>query len=489
MFKRFSALMIIVLIGVVLLPGNSHPAAAGGLLSVWLYNSDTGQLVNVVPDQMGINSKTFPLDPGTSSYPSMVTTSRDGSLLAACVIDAGGNTSIRVYDLNGNLDQVAGYAHGPAMACSLDRYSFSGDNSQLVFGLLNHFPNQAGDTRPDWELIVMGVNDSSILYRLDSNSPLFPGGGQQYAGMLPFVSTFENGVIGFRPVLWATEGLPEYDSLVWNLGENSVVKTGLYGKVGLSILPGPNEAIWLEENDVFPKGIMMGPGYLFNVVMYSNKMGETYPIFTNASVLFNTIFIQEGHKIAVQTYNEPGPASWFYLDRDGAIGSLPVPPDVYELRGTDEGFVYLSSATQTTGNQLHRYRFDSGPAPQDLAIWSGQPGEFWRILWVTPFSGNPGLNAFLPILDSGNPGQLTIGGHAQVHTTEGDTLRVRVAPGFTTAVSFYLANGTTVTLLDGPMFSDGATWWAVETADGRTGWAVEGVMENGTYLQTLIPVP
>jgi len=86
------------------------------------------------------------------------------------------------------------------------------------------------------------------------------------------------------------------------------------------------------------------------------------------------------------------------------------------------------------------------------------------------------------------PPVLAVGGSALTSTTEGDLLRVRSGPGLSFPVLFGLANGTLVTLREGPVAADGYNWWRVETADGRTGWAVDGVIEGSGWLQTLIPV-
>jgi hypothetical protein len=80
---------------------------------------------------------------------------------------------------------------------------------------------------------------------------------------------------------------------------------------------------------------------------------------------------------------------------------------------------------------------------------------------------------------------LKVGGHAIVHTTAGDKLRIHTQPSFDASVSATLTNGTRVAIIEGPHTVGSDHWWKVETSDGRTGWAVEAV----EGIQTLQPSP
>jgi hypothetical protein len=81
------------------------------------------------------------------------------------------------------------------------------------------------------------------------------------------------------------------------------------------------------------------------------------------------------------------------------------------------------------------------------------------------------------------PAGLHVGGHAIIHTTAGDKLRIHKTPEFNGAVTASLENGTRVSLAEGPVTLGTDHWWRVETIDGRTGWAVESV----EGIETLVP--
>jgi tetratricopeptide (TPR) repeat protein len=67
---------------------------------------------------------------------------------------------------------------------------------------------------------------------------------------------------------------------------------------------------------------------------------------------------------------------------------------------------------------------------------------------------------------------LILGKGAIVHSTAGDKLNVRADAGKGAAIVTKLADGDTVTVLEGPRAADGYIWWKVRTADNKVGWAV-----------------
>ena len=80
---------------------------------------------------------------------------------------------------------------------------------------------------------------------------------------------------------------------------------------------------------------------------------------------------------------------------------------------------------------------------------------------------------------------LTIGETATVNTSDGDPLNLRSNPSTEVEVLTALADGATVTLLDGPVVAEDYVWWYVLTEEGIQGWVVESIPEES--LQTLIP--
>jgi hypothetical protein len=78
----------------------------------------------------------------------------------------------------------------------------------------------------------------------------------------------------------------------------------------------------------------------------------------------------------------------------------------------------------------------------------------------------------------------TVGGRAQV-TTQYQFINLRDGPGLGSETIGQLANGTVVTILEGPEASDGYTWWKIDDGQGNVGWAAER-----TVAEVLLsPVP
>jgi hypothetical protein len=78
----------------------------------------------------------------------------------------------------------------------------------------------------------------------------------------------------------------------------------------------------------------------------------------------------------------------------------------------------------------------------------------------------------------------TVGGRAQV-TTQYQFINLRDEPGQGTNVIAQLANGTVVTILDGPQDVTDLRWWKVDDGQGNVGWAAERV---GAEV-LLVPIP
>jgi Tol biopolymer transport system component len=60
-----------------------------------------------------------------------------------------------------------------------------------------------------------------------------------------------------------------------------------------------------------------------------------------------------------------------------------------------------------------------------------------------------------------------------VITTEGDNLNLRDGPELSAQTLKRLRAGDSVTIVDGPQYSDGYTWWKFKSEDNVIGWAVE----------------
>jgi len=73
-------------------------------------------------------------------------------------------------------------------------------------------------------------------------------------------------------------------------------------------------------------------------------------------------------------------------------------------------------------------------------------------------------------------GELAIGGTAVVANSGGTGVNFRAEPSTDSDVIDVLLDGTSLTILDGPVSAEGYTWWQVES-DSGTGWLVQDYMQ------------
>lgn len=78
---------------------------------------------------------------------------------------------------------------------------------------------------------------------------------------------------------------------------------------------------------------------------------------------------------------------------------------------------------------------------------------------------------------------LALDGQALVTNLNGSPLRARQSPGLTPVIA-RIAEGSTVTLREGPVEADGYTWWRVESASA-SGWVAERSPEGVAFLEPL----
>lgn len=90
-----------------------------------------------------------------------------------------------------------------------------------------------------------------------------------------------------------------------------------------------------------------------------------------------------------------------------------------------------------------------------------------------PPTATPTTEAFLP------PGMIGIGAYVQVNGTSGAGLKIRQDPGTSGAQLFIAMDSEVFKVIDGPVESDGYTWWKLETVmdSTRVGWGVVDYLE------------
>ncbi|MBN1680514.1 MAG: formylglycine-generating enzyme family protein [Anaerolineae bacterium] len=180
------------------------------------------------------------------------------------------------------------------------------------------------------------------------------------------------------------------------------------------------------------------------------------------------------------------------------VGSYPngmSPVGAYDMAGNvwqwvadyyDEDYYTYGSTTNPQGPTTGTERVRRGGAFNNPATFTrsanrtkDDPNTHDHTLGIRCGMDAAGIPPGLP--DTG-PTALYIGGRATVHVIN-DTLSVRTGPNVAFTEVERLANGTLVTIEDGPVAGGGYTWWYIRAPSGNRGWAVD----YADGIVTLIP--
>ncbi len=152
-----------------------------------------------------------------------------------------------------------------------------------------------------------------------------------------------------------------------------------------------------------------------------------------------------------------------YLTRWSILGSLGVAAALLLLT-----LIIIGWMTPRTSPQV-------GFAPADVTIIPAPTATFNVTLVPT---NDPSLSP-TPAAD-----EISLGGYVQISGTEGEGLRMRVAPGLNSDTVFRGEEAEVFVVREGPQEADGYTWWYLVAPydETRAGWAAADFL-------TVVPAP
>ncbi|MBI5671655.1 MAG: SH3 domain-containing protein [Chloroflexi bacterium] len=510
MIKRvLTALALIVLAAL--------PAAAqGDGWTAWLFEGATGQMTEV--SDSGERSFFFlPKPPGFDTFFRRVAVGHGGSPFAYIVYNSAtfqGQLAVASRDglltsFNLPLTVADTFEFNPSEDL------FNEDNSALAYG----YSLDGGG----WAVIVLETwQNGAVTNQLRSDETRVEALGIPAGfGLTPVVRQFAARMVTFTLVQSGTEAASRYDSYTWDLNTNTLTLNPAFPGLDADMLPATGETVMTLNDDRLPN---QGASFMFfqanSLHVYDPFAAARFPFYNApAETLFSPEFIQNGELILVNASPASGETSqWRVVRRDGSVvGTLPASILMNDVAGVPDGFIYTTDTFNPGSTTLVHVNTRDG-LDAGVPVWSSQAGASPVIAWAGGTSSTAaqavytawaalaepvylpaGLApAFVPTAALVSPNQLAaatpvvegflaVGGMAIVNTTEGDQLNVRAAPGTGAAIVGKLSDGARVSLLDGPRFAEGYTWWKIRTASGIEGWAVESVNDNSGRLQTLLP--
>ena len=481
--------------------------AQGANWSAWLYDSDTGRMFRVDENGATLEDFILPSVIGHTQYSFNVAVSRNGNLIAYTVLNPDMNVSqFLIYDtVSDNL--VTSYSPGRILGDTLDMVP-----GEQIFNQLDNVVAYSYLTESGWEIVLLNIPNNEITFSLRSDSPAIraynPDG---FNFMIPAIQEYTGSDVHFTMIPFGTEGPLTNESYVWNLLTNAVSPTNRYPSPTSDRFAPTGEIVMPTFNERLPNRLetLPFPFQLNAIEVYDPSLGGRFPMFTVETWSFGaTNFVQNGERILAAAFDVTSDNVQFpLLERNGAlVSNLAINTDSSQsVRGTADGFVYTSNTTGAGGNLtalLYVQTRNAIGAPQ--LVWVAPAGIAPHLVWakdnrtgllptaytpwqpLLPPSTTQGVSpAELPTATPFGLGSpvLSIGGIATVNTTEGDNLNMRSGPGTSFEIVERVANGTRVTLVEGPRPNEGFTWWRVRLINGVEGWVVDAA--DG--ISTLIP--
>jgi hypothetical protein len=495
MTQRFSiTILLLVLFGIF---GSAQ--AAGSPWRAWLYEPAVGRMTEVNQDGTTLRTVILPADAG-ATYSRNAAVSVDGSYVAYAS-STPTNMTISIYDLNVGT-MFFGYNLPPDAYHSLEfaatPFNFAQDNSTFAFGYAH--------SSVGWQILVVDLTLLDI-FTLSATDPAAVAAGIDpgFGNSVPTVQSNRNSIISFTMVLAAAGGAASYPAYTYDFASNTYTVNTAY-EVGFSLdtFPITNEVIFTQADAAFPGSEDPMSGFPVNNTMkvYDPSIGSVLTVLTQPSI-YTPRFVQGGERIAFQQLDPTGGSAnnLVVMERNGTVlgrvdytSTFPVGSSAGLLNGL---IFTLNGGTGAAGGSTLYWvdtRFGVAPYPA-VFVWASPLGADAYIVWTDdhfPAAAGPflpwaslgsGSTPVVTVAPPAAPGTLTIGGSAQVQTTAGDVLNIRSGPGRSFARVGTVANGTLVTILEGPMAADGLTWWRIRLPTGTEGWVVDFV--DG--VQTLLP--
>ncbi len=475
------------------------PVTAGGQRwSAWLYDQAHGQLL-LLTDVMGGTPQplNLPLAEGFNTFSRSIAISHDWHYIAYMVSDSGsGDQALIVYDRDTNrlAFNFPMPAHGRiTLDLAADENIFNDSSTMLAFGYA------FGDE--GWEVGTLDLKTMQWgpILRSDASIVTAYRIGSKFVG--PVVRQFHGTDITFDMVQLASEGSDHYESYTWNTTTNTLTPDAAYPSLGTATLTTTGETISLTVDSRFPS-CNCSPFYSTNALgVYDTATRSTFPFYTTADkLIYFVTFIQNGERVLAHLSGgeNSNVDQLVILERSGqVVATMPPEVKVGNVIGWQDGFLYMPIlGDSSAAPQLLEVNTRTG-ANTGKVVWQGAPGSTVLLL-QTPGNMQPPKEPFVewkrlataliqPTPIPNGPFTIKVGITATIHTTAGDSLRMRSGPGKNFSVLALLSDGTQVTVVEGPQTADGLTWWRVSTPDGATGWVIESIDDNGAKLQTLIP--
>jgi hypothetical protein len=393
--KRILAVLFLLLLG-----ASTVSAQTPTSWFVYLYNSQTSQLLRIYADG---TQETF--DNALAGKPADVVVGASdlafnpaADKVAFCAVQ---------YDPNGGMENPTTlFVNDVAAGANLFQIDLNGsigcraagfneDGSLLAVGVVNYYPEDpnADTSEPSWQLILLDANTGEIRYELNSFSDIWTATNLNIP-VLPYVPYFVADQLVLVAVPYGVGG-GNFQSLNWRFAENSLTPADNWGSIGVTYLGG--ELAWVDYDEAYPAAQPGGPIPALNVVKVADKTGNISNIFTtDLGTPLDTVFINDGRALAIFVAPEFDPAAapetpippayWVAVDRFGTIMPLDVTSDNTLVVPATGGFAAFRIDYDEAGVNAPSYVLELHAFGETRTLWSANTDmtAYWEIIAPQP---------------------------------------------------------------------------------------------------------
>jgi len=475
----------------------------------WLYEDTEGRMTLINSEQDVLETFILPKPIGFElyTYPYNVAVAPTGDRVAYVLTSPDEARTLFVYHLVSKAFLLeyslaapqTGVYSGTSLGYNTQPEVFSADGRFLAF---SYFYNE------NWALLVFDFdNNGSLVQSLTSdvaNPPTYQGIS---VAPVPVFFDFNTVHIVFAPI--GGDGYYTLDSFEWDYLFNTLTQTNIFRGLTYDIEPRTGEVIFPYLDIHFPdrSAEIIGIGVHQNTVQVFSPsvLDAPFPFYNDENnIINNATFMQNGERVLMSLYPVVGEGNnqvYVVVDRSGGIqGVLPHQGVwIYNAFGVRDGvvfnlntseaatyFPFMAGMDTSTVIFVDTVNFPVG-TNTGVSLYIGDAGKYPRLAWVgntvDSLPPNPNTWAMLTAPIANNlpvappattvpSGGLYIGAQARV-TTDGDGLNLRNSATVNATKLTQLATGTIASILDGPLYIDGFTWWQVN-ANGVIGWVAQG---------------
>jgi len=524
-----------------------------GLLSViaqapdweaWVYNSNNGRMILIGSDRSIYEDFTLPGLPG-NNYSSNAVVSPDGRIILY-TLNNQNNGIITVYAYDTIVNAVAASFVVPSQQNQLVYTNINILASEQIFSPDGNSVAIGYTIDGEWSIVVMDLFNTpgNIRLQLNESDPIMSP-VPEIAIDVPVIMNYDGFALDFVLVPAATEGLPAYSHFTYDTRTNNL-ESNVYYTIPWGDFNPRNDSYVFPIADYRysppdPRYEQRGE-HINSLHVHQAETDTIYPIYVSPdTTVANPTFIQNGEKILFRSFSaDTNMADWVIMEDLGAgqyqLFQLANLTDFFpsSIESTGDGMLMTmdASSAMDTFDVLSSYpnrsvlmsfntRTDNTLSNDGSIVWIGEENQSYRLVWaqdnradsravppvfspqgdpvdtssygtLSPLAQNH-QNSFIGASGANpNPiGNLTVGGQAQVFTTEGDRANMRSGAGTNFNVVERLNSGVIVNVIGGPQSNGGFVWWQVQFGS-ITGWMVEsadGVRVLQPYGVTATPVP